>query len=386
MNNFTFHIPTDIRFGKDQIQCLPEELKKYGKNVLLVYGGGSIKRSGLYDKIRDLLKDFEVSELSGIEPNPKLTSVEKGAAICKEKDIQVILAVGGGSTIDASKHIAAAACYDGEPWELVKDRSLVKKALPVAVVLTICATGSEMNSGAVISNEKTHEKLEINHPLLYPKLSVCDPTYLYTLPPEQTAAGAVDILSHVMEQYFQSNDEAYITDVLSEAVMKTVVKYARKAMDEPQNYEARSNLMWASTVGLNHLLTVGKGGAWSVHPIEHVISAYYDITHGVGLAILTPAWMEYVLSDKTVLRFARFAREVFGVKETDDAKAAELGIEKVREFNRSLGMPSTLTEVGILQDKFDEMAAEAVRTSGISLRAYVKLEISDVKKILMNCR
>lgn len=386
MNNFTFHIPTDIRFGKDQIQCLPEELKKYGKNVLLVYGGGSIKRSGLYDKIRDLLKDFEVSELSGIEPNPKLTSVEKGAAICKEKDIQVILAVGGGSTIDASKHIAAAACYDGEPWELVKDRSLVKKALPVAVVLTICATGSEMNSGAVISNEKTHEKLEINHPLLYPKLSVCDPTYLYTLPPEQTAAGAVDILSHVMEQYFQSNDEAYITDVLSEAVMKTVVKYARKAMDEPQNYEARSNLMWASTVGLNHLLTVGKGGAWSVHPIEHVISAYYDITHGVGLAILTPAWMEYVLSDKTVLRFARFAREVFGVKETDDAKAAELGIEKVREFNRSLGMPSTLTEVGILQDKFDEMAAEAVRTSGISLRSYVKLEISDVKKILMNCR
>lgn len=386
MNNFTFHIPTDIRFGKDQIQCLPEELEKYGKKVLLVYGGGSIKRSGLYDKIRDLLKDFEVSELSGIEPNPKLTSVEKGAAICKEKGIQVILAVGGGSTIDASKHIAAAACYDGEPWELVKDRSLVKKALPVAVVLTICATGSEMNSGAVISNEKTHEKLEINHPLLYPELSICDPTYLYTLPPEQTAAGAVDILSHVMEQYFQPNDEAYITDVLSEAVMKTVVKYARKAMDEPQNYEARSNLMWASTVGLNHLLTVGKGGAWSVHPIEHVISAYYDITHGVGLAILTPAWMEYVLSDKTVRRFARFAREVFGVKETDDAKAAELGIEKVREFNQSLGMPSTLTEVGILQDKFDEMAAEAVRTSGIALRAYVKLEISDVKKILMNCR
>lgn len=168
---------------------------------MLVYGGGSIKRSGLYDKIRELLKDFEVSELRGIEPNPKLTSVEKGTAICKEKGIQVILAVGGGSTIDASKHIAASACYDGQPWDLVKDRSLVAGALPVAVVLTICATGSEMNSGAVI------------------------------------------ILSHVMEQYFQPNDEAYITDVLSEAVMKTVVKYARKAMDEPENYEARSNLM-----------------------------------------------------------------------------------------------------------------------------------------------
>ena len=386
MNNFTFHIPTDIRFGKDQVQCLPEELAKYGKKVLLVYGGGSIKRSGLYDHILKLLTDFEVSELPGIEPNPKLTSVEKGTAICKEKGIQVILAVGGGSTIDASKHIAAAACYDGKPWDLVKDRSLVTKALPIAVVLTICATGSEMNSCAVISNEATHEKLEINHPLLYPKLSICDPTYLYTLPAKQTAAGAVDILSHVMEQYFQPNDEAYITDVLSEAVMKTVIKYARKAIDESMNYEARSNLMWASTVGLNHLLTVGKGGAWSVHPIEHVVSAYYDITHGVGLAILTPAWMEHVLSDETAHRFAKFAREVFGVTEKDDRKAAELGIGKVREFNKSLEMPSSLSEAGVPDDKLDEMAAEAVRTSAISKRAYVKLDVSDVKEILENCK
>ena len=386
MNNFTFHIPTDIRFGKDQVECLPEELSKYGRRVLLVYGGGSIKRNGIYDKLIDLLSDFEVSELSGIEPNPKLSSVEKGAAICKEKDIQVILAVGGGSTIDASKHIAAAACYDGKPWDLVKDRSLVKKALPVAVVLTICATGSEMNSGAVISNEATHEKLELNTPLLYPRLSICDPTYLYTLPAKQTAAGSVDILSHVMEQYFQPNDEAYITDVLSEAVMKTVIKYAKLAIDEPQNYEARSNLMWASTVGLNHLLTVGKGGAWSVHPIEHVLSAYYDITHGVGLAILTPAWMEYVLSEKTMPRFARFAREVFGIEEADDKKAAVLGIKAVKEFNKSLGMPDSLLEVGISDEKFDEMAAEAVRTSNISTRAYVKLDAADVKKILLGCR
>ena len=386
MNNFTFNIPTDIRFGKDQIQCLPDELAKYGKRVLLVYGGGSIKRSGLYHKIMELLKDFEVFELSGIEPNPKLSSVEKGTEICKKEDIQVILAVGGGSTIDASKHIAASACYDGKPWDLVMDRSLVKKALPITVVLTICATGSEMNSGAVISNEETHEKLEINTPHLYPKLSICDPTYLYTLPAKQTAAGSVDILSHVMEQYFQPNDEAYITDVLSEAVMKTVIKYARKAIDEPENYEARSNLMWASTVGLNHLLTVGKGGSWSVHPIEHVVSAYYDITHGVGLAILTPAWMEYVLSEDTAPRFARFAREVFGVNEADDMKAAKLGIDKVREFNKSLGMPASLSEVGVPDDKFDEMASEAVRTSGLGTRSYVKLKDEDVKKILIMCK
>lgn len=194
------------------------------------------------------------------------------------------------------------------------------------------------------------------------------------MPSKQTAAGAVDILSHVMEQYFQPNDEAYITDVLSEAVMKTVIKYARKAMDEPENYEARSNLMWSSTVALNHLLTVGKGGAWSVHPIEHVISAYYDITHGVGLAVLTPAWMSYVLSDTTAPRLARFAREVFGVEEADNRKAAELG------------MPATLSEAGVPEDLFDEMASEAVRTSTIASRAYVKLDISDVKQILLSCR
>lgn len=385
MNNFTFKIPTDIRFGKGQIECLPEELEKYGKKVLLTYGGGSVKRTGLYDTIIKLLDGFEVYELAGIEPNPKLTSVEEGARLCKEHDIDVILAVGGGSTIDASKHISCAACYDGAAWDLMMDRSLIKKALPIAVVLTICATGSEMNSGAVITNEDTSEKLEINSPLLYPGLSICDPTYLYTLPPKQTAAGVVDILSHCMEQYFQQNDEAYITDVMSEAVMKTVVKYGPIALKEPENYEARSNLMWASTIGLNHLLTVGKGGAWSVHPIEHVVSAFYDITHGVGLSIITPAWMKLALSEETKGRFARFAREVFGVEEADDMKAAQLGIEKVEAFNTSLGMPLHLSEVGIDDSRFEEMVKEAVRTSGLASRSYVKMDEQDVMKILKMC-
>lgn len=386
MNNFDFHVPTDIRFGKGQIECLPEELSKYGKKVLLTYGGGSIKKTGIYDRVMELLKDFEVYELSGIEPNPKITSVREGVAICKDKGIDVILAVGGGSTIDASKHISCGAFYPGDPWDLVKDRSLVKKALPLAVVLTICATGSEMNSGAVISNEETKEKLEINTPLLYPKLSICDPKYLYTLPARQSAAGAVDIMSHVMEQYFQPNDEAYITDVLSEGVMKTVVKYALKTINEPDNYEARSNMMWVSTVALNHLLTVGKGGAWSVHPIEHVVSAFYDITHGVGLAILTPAWMKYVLNENTKLRFARFAREVFGVEDVDDMEAAKQGIEEVKYFFKSLGMPQTLSEAGVDSKQFDKMAAEAVRTSGLSKRSYVKLEEDDVKNIFELCK
>lgn len=385
MNNFNFCVPTDIRFGRDQIECLPEELKKYGKRVLLVYGGGSIKRTGLYEKIQTLLKEFEIYELSGIEPNPKLSSVRKGVALCKEHKIDVVLAVGGGSCIDASKHIACGAFYEGDPWDLVLDRSKVTGALPIAVVLTICATGSEMNSGAVISNEETNEKLEINTPLLYPALSICDPTYLYTLPAKQTAAGTVDIMSHVFEQYFQPNDGAYLTDRLAEAVLKTCIHYGPIALKEPENYEARSNLMWSSTVGLNHLLTVGKGGAWSVHPMEHELSAFYDITHGVGLAILTPAWMRYVLSDETVARFAMYARNVWDIEETDPYRAAQLAIDKTEEFFISLGMPSTLQEVGIDHSRFAEMAEEAVRTSGIASRSYVHLEKEDIVKIFEMC-
>lgn len=385
MNNFNFCVPTDIRFGRDQIECLPEELKKYGKRVLLVYGGGSIKRTGLYEKIQTLLKEFEIYELSGIEPNPKLSSVRKGVALCKEHKIDVVLAVGGGSCIDASKHIACGAFYEGDPWDLVLDRSKVTGALPIAVVLTICATGSEMNSGAVISNEETNEKLEINTPLLYPALSICDPTYLYTLPAKQTAAGTVDIMSHVFEQYFQPNDGAYLTDRLAEAVLKTCIHYGPIALKEPENYEARSNMMWSSTVGLNHLLTVGKGGAWSVHPMEHELSAFYDITHGVGLAVLTPAWMRYVLSDKTVARFAMYARNVWDIEETDPYRAAQLAIDKTEEFFISLGMPSTLQEVGIDHSRFAEMAEEAVRTSGIASRSYVHLAKEDIVKIFEMC-
>lgn len=386
MNNFTFNIPTDIRFGRNQIQCLPEELAKYGRKVLLVYGGGSIKRNGIYDKVYELLKDFQVFELSGIEPNPKLTSVEKGTEMCKKEGIEVILAVGGGSVIDASKHIACSACYEGEPWELVQDRSKVKKALPVAVVLTICATGSEMNPGAVISNEKTHEKLEINTPLLYPKLSICDPTYLYTLPDRQTAAGTADIISHIFEQYFQKNDEAFVTDRISEALLKTCFTYGPVAMKDPCNYEARSNLMWTSTLALNHLITVGKGGAWSVHPIEHVLSAFYDITHGVGLAILTPAWMEYVLCDDTVGRFAMYGKNVWNIDVSDPYEAAHRAIEKTKDFFVSLGLPTKLSEVGITEERFEEMAVEAVRTSGIKTRAYYPLDVEDVVKIFEACR
>lgn len=385
MNNFTFYVPTDVRFGKDQITCLPEELEKYGKKVLLVYGGGSIKKTGLYGTVMECLKGYEVYELSGIEPNPKISSIRTGVEICKKEGIEVVLAVGGGSCIDASKAIACGACYEGDPWDFVVDKSKMEKALSIAVVLTISATGSEMNNNAVISNAATSQKLEIAGDMLYPVLAICDPTYLYTLPDNQTAAGTADIISHVIEQYFQPNDEAYLTDCFCESVIKTCIKYCPIALKEPENYEARSNLMWASTVGLNHLLTLGKGGAWSCHPMEHVLSAYYDITHGVGLAILTPAWMKYILCDETVERFARYAKEVWGVEEMDSYKAAEQGIACTKKFFEKCGLPSTLKEVGIGNEKFKQMAEDAVRVSGISTRSYVHLQADDIVKIFESC-
>ncbi|MBQ9866198.1 MAG: iron-containing alcohol dehydrogenase [Lachnospiraceae bacterium] len=382
MNDYDYHVPTDIRFGRGKINCLKTEIGKYGKKVLLVYGGGSIKKNGIYSKVYEVLEKFEIYELPGIEPNPKLSSVRKGAEMCKNYGIDVVLAVGGGSTIDASKHIACAAFYDGDPWDLVLDRTKITAALPVFTVLTISATGSEMNPGAVISNEETKEKLEINHPLLYPALSVCDPTYQFSLPAKQTAAGCVDIFSHILEQYFQPNDGAFITDRLSEAALKTCIKYGPQAVAVPDDYEARSNLMWTGSIALNHLFTFGKGGGWSVHPIEHELSAFYDLTHGVGLAILTPAWMKYVLSDATVKRFAMYARNVWDVDDEDDRAAANAGIYLTERFFKELGMPSKLSDVGIDDSRLAEMAAEAVRTSSLSTRAYVKLDASDVEAIM----
>ena len=379
MNDYDYHVPTDIRFGRGRINCLNTEIGRYGKKVLLVYGGGSIKKNGIYSKVYEVLEKFDIYELPGIEPNPKLASVRKGAEMCKNYGIDVVLAVGGGSTIDASKHIACAAFYDGDPWDLVLDRTKITEALPVFTVLTISATGSEMNPGAVISNEETKEKLEINHPLLYPALSVCDPTYQFSLPAKQTAAGCVDIFSHILEQYFQPNDGAFITDRLSEAALKTCIKYGPQAVAVPDDYEARSNLMWTGSIALNHLFTFGKGGGWSVHPIEHELSAFYDLTHGVGLAILTPAWMKYVLSDATVKRFAMYARNVWDVDDEDDRAAANAGIYLTERFFKELGMPSKLSDVGIDDSRLAEMA---VRTSSLSTKAYVKLDASDVEAIM----
>lgn len=385
MENFKFHAYTEILFGKGQIEKLPDSLEAYGKNVLLTYGGGSIKRNGIYDKVIELLKDFNVVELANIEPNPRIESVRKGVKLCKENNIDVILAVGGGSTIDCSKVIAAGYYYDQDPWDLVTNPSLIENVLPLVSVLTLAATGSEMNKNAVISNMETNEKLGTASTKMIPKTSICNPEYMYTLPAIQTAAGTADIMSHVFENYFQKTKGAFVQDKISEGLLKTCIKYCPVAIQEPDNYEARANLMWASTLALNGLCGSGKSGSWTCHPIEHELSAYYDITHGVGLAILTPSWMRYILSEDTVDKFVEYAIEVWDLVPIEDKfKLANQAIDKTEKFFQYIGIPSTLSALGIDESKFDLMAQKAVKFGGLE-NAYVPLSEKDVKNILKAC-
>ena len=384
MNNFRYHAYTDIRFGKEQVNCLPELLAPYGKKVLMVYGGGSIRKNGLYDKVKELLADFEIFELGGVEPNPKITSVREGVAICKKEKIDVVLAVGGGSTIDAAKVMAGGAFYDGDPWDLVVDNSKIGKVLPIVTILTLVATGSEMNKNAVISNMETNEKLGTSSHDFIPQASICDPQYLYSLPAKQTAAGTADIMSHIFEQYFQKEKRAYISDRFAESLLKACIKYCPIALQEPDNYEARANLMWASTQALNSLISIGKGGAWTCHPIEHELSAYYDITHGVGLAIVTPRWMRYILNEETVDKFCEYGRNVWNIEEEDAYKCANLAIDATEQFFKECGIPMTLKEVGIDESKLEIMAEDTIKYNAMD-RAYVALDKNDVLEILKAC-
>lgn len=360
-------MPTEIFFGKDQIEVLGKRLKNENvKSVLLVYGKGSIKRSGLYDRIISQLAEnlIKVTELPGIDPNPRISSVAKGAELCRENNVDFIIAAGAGSVIDCSKAIAAARYYNGDPWDFFIRRTSIKKALPLCAILTLAATGSEMNGGCVLTNEKTMEKLPTGSFRLKPKFSILDPTYTFSVSKSQTAAGIADITSHVFEQYF-SYPDASLQDHMSEAVLKTVIENAPVVLEEPENYEARANIMWAGTIALNDLLELGKDGDWATHLIEHELSAKYDITHGVGLAILTPNWMKHVLDEKNCYKFAAYGRNVWGITEKDDMKAALQAIEKTSGFFRSLGLPQKLSEIGIDDSKFEEMAASALKNCPI---------------------
>ena len=388
MNDFIYSNPVKVYFGKDQLKNLGKELSNHGKRVLLTYGGGSIKKTGLYDKvIAEIEKNgLEVFELSGIEPNPRIDSVRKGGQMCKDNQIDVILAVGGGSTIDASKWIAAAACVDFDPWDFFSQNKQVEKALPLVTVLTLAATGSEMNQGGVISNPETQDKIGRGSPLLMPKASVLDPTLTYTVSKYQTACGSVDIISHIMESYFNPGESMYMVDSFMEGMMKTVIKYAPIALEKPDDYEARANLMWTSSWAISNFPRTFQKRAWSCHPMEHELSAIYDITHGLGLALLTPRWMEYCLDETNVDRYVQFGVNVFDIDPSlEPMTIAKLAIKKLSEFFFvTLGLDDTFEKVGIQEKDFETMAYKAC--GGKTINGFKVLTPEDVLNIFKMCK
>jgi len=387
MNHFIYDIPTRVYFGEDQLGHLGEELSKYGKRVLLTYGGGSIKETGLYDKVVVEIEKagLKLYELSGIEPNPRVASVNQGAAICKKEKIDVLLAVGGGSVIDCTKFIGAATYYEGDAWDILMQKVDVTKCLPIIDILTLAATGSEMDSAGVISNPETKDKIGLLFPVMRPKVSFLDPSNTYTVSRYQTACGAADMLIHIFEVYFNMDQDLYMLDTVMEGLMKTIIKYAPIAMAEPNNYEARANLMWTSSWAINGFVNGGKRQAWTCHPIEHELSAIYDITHGLGLAILIPRWMTYTLDETTVSKFYQFGCNVLGIDATlDPMLVAKESIEMVSTFfYETLELQRTLSEIGIDNKDFSHMAEKAC--GGSEIQGFKSLNQQDIEAILNMC-
>ncbi|WP_409290047.1 iron-containing alcohol dehydrogenase [Peribacillus sp. SCS-37] len=363
MINFAFKNPVKLIFGKDQLEQLKNEIPQYGKKVLLVYGGGSIKRSGLYDKVVNYLKeiDVEVSELSGVEPNPRLSTVRKGVEICKQEGIDFLLAVGGGSVIDCTKAIAAGAKYDGDAWDIVIKKAEVKAALPFGTVLTLAATGSEMNAGSVITNWETQEKYGWGSPLTFPQFSILEPENTFTVPKDQTIYGIVDMMSHTLETYFHQGTNTELQDRMCESLLKTVMETAPKLLDNLESYEYRETILYSGTIALNGMLSMGIRGDWATHNLEHAVSAVYDIPHAGGLAIIFPNWMRHVMNEN-LGRFKQLAVRVLEVdpEGKSDEEIALEGIEKLSSFWSSLGAPSKLADYDIDDSKIDVMADKAM--------------------------
>ncbi|MDO7908140.1 iron-containing alcohol dehydrogenase [Paenibacillus sp. JX-17] len=382
MRAFEFYNPTRLIFGRGQLEALKREVPKYGKRVLLVYGGGSIKRSGLYDKVIGILREIgtEVTELSGVEPNPRLSTVHKGVDLCKTNHIDLILAVGGGSVLDCAKAIAVGAKYDGDMWDFAERKAVAQDALPLGTILTMAATGSEMNSGSVITNEKTQEKLGWGSVHAFPAFSILDPENTYSLPKDQTVYGMVDMMSHVLEHYFHLDTNTPVQLGWCETVLRTVIETAPRLIEDLENYELRETIMFCGTMALNGILNMGLAGDWATHNIEHAVSAVYDIPHGGGLAIIFPNWMKHNLQ-QDVSRFKRLAVNVFHIDpagKTDEETALE-GIQALRDFWTSIGAPSTLKDYDIDASQIGVMADKAVKFGPFG--NFAKLQREDVVAI-----
>ena len=384
MQNFDYKTPTRLIFGKGVIVKLPEVMSAFGKKILLTYGGGSIKKIGLYQRVHELLRDFEIIELSGIQPNPKYNpSVLDGVRLCKEHKIDVILSVGGGSVLDCSKAIAAGACYDGDPWDLISYKVKAQAALPIVDILTLAATGSEYDAASVISRTETNDKIGYIDPVVYPHTSILDPTYTFTVSRKQTAAGIADAMNHVMEQYF-TEDTTLLNDGFCESMFRSLMANGRKCIDNPEDYTARAEMMLACSYGCNGILALGNSpSGWPCHGIEHALSAYYDITHGEGLAIITPRWMRHILNDHTLPRFVKYGINVFGLDASlPEREIAEKAIDATYKFFESIGIPMHLREVGIDDSRLDEMAHHIAVNEGLD-HAYAPLSEQDIKEILL---
>lgn len=383
MENFEFLNPTKIIFGRGTQDQTGKEIKQYGKKVLLHYGSGSIKRSGLYDSLVKSLKEegVEFVELEGVKPNPRLNLVQKGIKICHENSVDAILAVGGGSVIDSAKAIALGACYEGDVWDFFSAKATPKETLPVGVVLTIPAAGSESSCGAVITNENGFYKRPFSNLIMFPKFAILNPELTYTLPAYQTVCGASDIMAHVMERYFTQTKNTDISDRLCESTLKTIINNMRIVLKEPENYEARAEIMWAGTLAHNNLLGMGRIEDWGSHMIEHELSAIYDIAHGAGLAVVFPAWMQYVYK-LNVNRFVQFAVRVWDVDlafEPLDDVVLE-GIRRIKAFFSEIGLPVSLKELDISDDKFEEMALKCTEAGPVG--NFKKIYKEDVINVL----
>lgn len=384
MQNFDYMTPTRLIFGRDAIAKLPEVMTRFGKKILLTYGGGSIKKIGLYQKVLEMLNGYDIVELPGIQPNPKYDpSVLDGVRLCKEHNVDVILSVGGGSVLDCSKAIAAGAKYDGDPWDLISYKVKAKAALPIVDIITLAATGSEYDCGGVISRTETNDKIGYIDPLLFPVVSILDPVYTFTVSKKQTSAGIADAMNHTIEQYFVE-DSTLLNDGFCESMLRSLMINGRKCLENPEDYTARAEMMLACTYGCNGILALGNSySGWPCHGIEHALSAYYDITHGEGLAIITPRWMRHILSERTMGRFVKYGINVFGIDPAlPKQEIAKKAIDATYEFFQSINIPMHLREVGIDDSRIDEMAHHIAINEGLD-KAYAPLTEQDIKEILL---
>jgi len=366
--NFEFYNPTHLVFGAGALSRLGEVVSKHGKKALMVTGGGSVKRNGTFDRAVASLKGANVSvaECSGVEPNPRITTVRRGAQIARDERCDIIIALGGGSTMDASKVMAAAFYYDGDPWNMIyhgqADPYIPTRALPIITVPTLAATGSEMNMGAVISNEGTKEKSFVMTECLYPRVALVDPELTLSVPKDQTAYGVCDLITHVTEAYFNGVDGTPIQDRFAEGVILTAMEWGPKAVANGKDLEARTQVQWASIVALNGWVNAGTNGGYPVHMIEHTLSAYHDVTHGAGLAVVNPSWMRFAARHRPE-KFVQFAERIFGLKAkgADDLDCALKGVDRFEAFLKSIGCPTRLSELNIDDTLIARYAQDTLR-------------------------